>query len=415
MAGLRGIGLGVLSERNYRFFFAGHVTSKVGTSMTPVALTFAVLGTGGGAAEVGLVLMAETVPLVAFVLIGGVLGDRLPRKLVMISADVARCASQATLAVLLLTGRPHQWEFMTLAAVLGLGEGFFLPSLTGLIPEITSAERLQDANALRSVGVSGARIAGPALAGVIVAATNPGWAIAADAISYGVSVGCLAFLPSSVVARGGEQSFVRALRQGWGEFWSRRWLWVIVAQFTFLHVLVFAPFLVLGAVVAKEALGGAAAWGTILAAQGAGSVCGGLVMLRVRPARPLRLATIGTFGFAAPLVLLASQAPAGLVAVSAFAGGVGLGVFDTLWDTTLQREVPRAALARISSYDAFGSLVSLPVGYAIVGPVAGVIGVTATLWSAASWVVLTSAIVLCLPRVTQLRVTLAGARGGNGG
>jgi Na+/melibiose symporter-like transporter len=183
---------GALAERDFRLFFTGYLTSYFGSQMVPVAVTFAVLNSGGTAADVGYVLAAETVPLVVFLLVGGVIADRLPRRAVMIGADLLRTVSQGLLAALLLTGRPALWEFMVLLAVTGAGQAFFTPAMTGLIPQVVSAARLQQANALNGLSQSLGAVAGPAISGVLVAAVGPGWAVAADAATYLVSAYCLA-------------------------------------------------------------------------------------------------------------------------------------------------------------------------------------------------------------------------------
>ncbi|MDE3074218.1 MAG: MFS transporter [Chloroflexota bacterium] len=394
---------GVLRERNFRLFFAGYLTSIVGTGMVPVALTFAVLNQGGGASDVGYVLAAQTAPLVAFLLVGGVIADRVPRRAVMMTADLARCASEGVLAALLVTGHPPLWAFMGLAAVLGAGSAFYNPALTGLIPEISSSARLQDANALRNVAVSAGQVVGPVAAGLIVAVAGAGWAIAVDAATYAVSAACLSRLRVPLLQLGPPESFLAQLASGWREFRSRTWLWVIVTQFAFFHVIVYAPFIVLGAVTAKTALGGAAAWGTILAAQGIGSVVGALATLRMRPARPLVVGMMGTCGFAAPIALLAAKAPTSAIAVAGFVGGFGLAVFTTLWQTTIQREIPAPVLSRVSAYDWFGSVAFFPLGYAVAGPLAASLGIAPTLWLAAGWLVVSSGCVLAVPSVARLR------------
>ena len=273
--------------------------------MVPVALTFAVLQQGRSAEDVGYVLAAETVPLVILLLAGGVIADRLSRRAVMIGSDVARCASELLLAALLLTGSPALWVFMVLAGVIGAGQAFFNPALTGLLPFVVSPGRLQQANALRGVASSTAQIVGPAAAGLIVAAGGAGWAIAIDGATYAVSAVCLARLHLPAQAPPPRESFAAQLRTGWTEFRSRTWLWVIVVQFGLFDLLAYAPFMVLGAVIADRTLGGATAWGLILAAQGGGSIVGGLAILRARPRRPLVVATLGTFTFAGPVALLA--------------------------------------------------------------------------------------------------------------
>lgn len=157
---------GVLAEREFRLFFTGYTTSLVGAAMVPVALVFAVLEQGRSTADVGYVLAAETVPLVTLLLAGGVIADRLSRRTVMLGADLVRCVSELLLAALVLTGSPPLWVFMVLAGVIGAGQAFFNPALTGLLPLIASPGRLQQANALKSVATSTGQIVGPAAAGL---------------------------------------------------------------------------------------------------------------------------------------------------------------------------------------------------------------------------------------------------------
>ena len=394
---------GVLAERDFRLFFTGYLTSYFGSQLVPVAVTFAVLNNGGSAADVGYVLAAETVPLVVFLLVGGVIADRLPRRAVMIGADLLRTASQGALAGLLLTGHPALWQFMVLLAATGAGMAFFSPAMTGLIPQVVSAAGLQQANALNGLSQSLGTVAGPAVGGVLVAGVGPGWAVAADAVTYLVSAYCLARVSVPLVAAAGQATFLAQLRLGWREFRSRAWLWAIVVSAALWHLLAYAPFIVLGAVVAKADLGGARAWGAILAAQGVGAVVGGLVMLRLRPPRPLLTATLALFPYAVPMCLLAVRAPVVAVAAGSFAAGWGLSMFSVLWDTTMQREIPPAVLSRVSAYDWFGSVAFLPLGYAITGPLAGWLTITGTLWAAAGWTVVTTSLVLAVPSVWRLR------------
>jgi MFS family permease len=397
---------GVLGERDFRLFFTGYTTSLVGAAMVPVALTFAVLQEGRPASDVGYVLAAETVPLVALLLFGGVAADRLSRRTVMISADVVRCVSELLLAALVITGSPPLWVFMVLAGVIGAGQAFFNPALTGLLPLITSPGRLQQANALKGVASSTGQIAGPAAAGLIVAAGGAGWAIAIDGATYAVSALCLARLHLPIAPALARESLLGQLRTGWVEFRSRTWLWVIVTQFGLFHLLVYAPFMVLGAVVANTTLGGSTAWGFILTAQGAGAILGGIGVLRMHPRRPLVAATLGTFAFTGPVALLAARATTGAIVIAAVVSGVGIAVFGTLWDTTLQQHIPAAVLSRVSAYDWLGSVALIPLGYALAGPLASTLGVTGTLWLSAAWTVFGSATALAVPAVRRLRTPL---------
>jgi MFS family permease len=393
----------VLGERNFRLFFTAYVTSLVGSAMVPVALTFAVLDQGDGTAAVGYVLGAETVPLVALLLLGGVVADRIPRRASMIGADLARFASEGLLAVLLLTGSSPLWTVLVLAGVLGAGQAFFNPAMTGLMPEMVSAERLQSANALRGVATSAGQVLGPALAGIIVAVAGAGWAIAIDSATYAVSAACLLRLNIPSRAPATQSSILAQLAGGWHEFRSRTWLWAIVAQFATFNAICFAPFMVLGAVTAHDRLGGAEPWGIILAALGAGSILGGLVSIRMRARRPLVTGTLGAATFALPLALLALPAATALIAIAAGVAGVGLSIFSTLWETTLQREVPREVLSRVSAYDWFGSAAFVPLGYLIAAPVASLLGNRTTLFFATAWAAGSCAIVLTIPSVRHLR------------
>jgi MFS family permease len=391
-----------LREPNFRRFFIGQTTSLVGSAMSPLAITFAVLA-HGTSSDLGYVLAAGTAPLVVFLLVGGVVADRLGRRFVMLGADGIRFAAQAALAGWVLAGSTPLWGFVALASMVGVGTGLFSPAFTGLVPEVVSDSQLQAANALNGLAASGASILGPALAGVTVAVTSPGWAIAADAASFLVSIVFLARLRFGPRATRAPTSFVRELREGWDEFWARTWLWVIVVQFSLCNVFIAAPFYVLGAVVAKESLGGPGAWGAVLACQGGGAVLGGIAMLRYRPARPLLVATAVTYAWVLPLCALAFRLPLPLVAAGAVLGGFSLSTFGALWETTLQRNVPSQVLSRVSAYDWLGSLVLLPLGEAAVGPLARVIGSRATLVGAAALIVFAVTLVLLVPAVTGLR------------
>jgi MFS family permease len=397
--------LGALRERNFRLYFVGQLTSAIGTGMTSVALAFAVLASDRSATALGVVLAANAVPLAVFLLVGGVIADRLGRRRVMLASDLMRGAAQAGLGAWVLIGHPPLWGFVLLAAMVGTATAFFMPALTGLIPEVVSTGRLAQANALDGLSNSIGSIAGPALAGVLVAAASPGWAIIADALSYFASVTSLALLRMPPTKMEAATSFFSQLRQGWSEFWSRTWLWVIVVQWSIGNAVILGPFFVLGAVVADRYLGGSTAWGTILAAQGAGSVAGGIVLLRLEVRRPLFVGTLSSLVFPWSLLALAFRAPLAVIAAGSFAAGVALAVFGVLWNTTMQREVPSEVLSRVSSYDWFGSLVFLPLGFALAGPVSSAIGIRATFIGASIWCVVSALVVVAVPSVNGLVVT----------
>jgi predicted MFS family arabinose efflux permease len=401
--------LGVLRERNFRLFFTGYSTSLFGAAMVPLALTFAVLNQGYGASDVGYVLAAETVPLIVLLLVGGVVADRFPRRASMLGADLVRFGSEGLLAVLLFTGSPRLWVFLVLAAVLGAGQAFFNPAMTGLMPELVSSEHLQAANGLRGIASSAGQILGPSVAGIIVASGGAGWAIAIDSATYAVSAACLWHLVVPPRPASAPASVLSQLAHGWREFGSRTWLWMIVAWAATFNAISFAPFVVLGAVISHDHEGGAAAWGAILASFGAGSIVGGVIALRLRAHRPLVVATFGAAVFAIPVALIALSAPTALIAAAAGLAGIGLSIFGTLWETTLQREIPGDVLSRVSSYDWLGSIAFVPVGYVVAGSLASLLGARTTLLFAAAWALASCAAVLASRSVRGLTTSATSA------
>lgn len=207
-------------------------------------------------------------------------------------------------------------------------------------------------------------------------------------------------------------SFRADLAQGWGEFRARTWLWSIVGFYAIFHLIVLAPYMVLGAVIAKAHLGGPGAWGAILAATGAGGLASGLLMLRYRPSRPLLIAMVSPVTTIAPIVLLIFRAPVAVIALGGAVSGAGTSVFATLWDTTMQREIPPVSLSRVSAYDWFGSVAFFPLGYALVGVLSAALGVNGALWLAVGWLVAGTAAVLAFPDVRNLRVPAVVPPGG---
>jgi hypothetical protein len=394
--------LQVLREREYRLFFVGQAVSLLGDGMVNVALAFAVLDLTGSASALGLVLAARMLPLVGFLLAGGVMADRLPRRTVMIAADLVRVASQGAIAALLIAGVAEVWQLAALSAVTGSATAFFNPASTGLMPAVVSPERLQQANALRGLAMASGQIAGPALAGLLVAGAGAGWALAVDAGTFAVSVAFLLRLHVAPMERLVVRSVLADLREGWDTFRSYTWLWTFVAAAA-LGNFVNAASGVLGPLVAKESLGGAPAWALIVSALGVGSLAGGVLALHVRPRRPMLVATLPLFVFALPLAMLALALPAGWIALVSMFAGAGVMISNTVWETTLQQHVPAEALSRVSSYDWFGSLAFQPIGFAVWGPVAELAGVSTTLWVAFGLQISTVLVLLPVPSIRHLR------------
>jgi MFS family permease len=375
---------GALRHRAFRLLFAGQSISSFGDRLVPVALAFAVLDLTGSVTDLGIVLAAQTVPLVVFVLVGGVWSDRLSRRRVMLASDYLRAAAQGASAVLLLTGTAHISELAALQAVYGFAEAFFGPAAVAVVPETVDPASLQQANALLGLSSNLAAVLGPAVAGVIVATTRPGWALAIDAVTFLGSAACLMSMPAQLAGGSVPTTMLRDLRTGWQAFRSRAWLWITVLNFTLYIGFCFAPLQVLGPQVARLSLGGPGAWATISVALGVGAVAGGFIGLRWRPRYPLRIA-FSVFVITTPalIALIAAHAPLAVIAVVALFDGSAGTLFNTFWYTALQSDVPAGELSRVSSWDYLGSLALAPIGQAVSGPIALAIGLSTSLYGAA--------------------------------
>jgi MFS family permease len=362
--------------REFRLLFAGQTVSSFGDRLVMVAMPFAVLAIpGAGLSDVGLVLGSSALTLALFVLVGGVWADRLPRQLTMLGSDVIRAVAQAATAALLITDHAQVWHLIVLQMVYGAAEAFFRPAALGLVPQVVERDEIQSANALMSLSMNVGMVAGPAAAGLLVAAAGAGVALAVDAGSFLVSALALALLkPRPVVRTEDRTSFLSELAGGWREVTSRTWVWSLILSFTAYHFLVLPSLFVLGPAVAESDRGGAAAWGIISTGFGIGAVTGSLLALRWRPQRPgVVVATALCLG-ATQCSIVVSPLSTPVVALLEALTGVGVVVCFTVWETALQERIPEAAQSRVSSFDYLGSLTLMPLGYLVVGPAAELLG-----------------------------------------
>jgi MFS family permease len=403
MRGLTGR-FAALRERNFRNLFLGQSVSVIGDGITPVAITFAVLDLTGSATDLGLVLAAQSVPLAALALVGGVWADRLRRERVMLVSDIVRACVQATVAALLLTGSAQIWQLMVLLAIYGTAEAFFRPAWGGLLPQLVPMQRLQEANALMGISDNFGWLVGPAIAGTLIAVLGSGGAIAIDAGTFVVS----AIFLSTIVAppiehRYAPAPFFAELRQGWYEVKSRRWLWVMLLRTSLVLFAAIAPFQILGPLILREHGQGAAAWGFIMAIFSAGMIAGGAFAMRYHPRRPMVVvAFTGASGCLSPLALaMGGYVPALMVTESIH--GVAVGILVAVWNTTVQSQIPKDAVARVTAWDWMSSLALWPVGLAISGPMVAALGFTTAAWLSGTVGLAASLWVLGVKDVWRLR------------
>jgi MFS family permease len=390
-------------ERQFRLLFLGQALSVVGDRMTAVVLPFAVLSIGGGATDVGLVAAAGFLPFIFLGLVGGVIADRLERRRILISSDLVRLVTQATAGVLLVSGSAQVWHLAALAAVFGAADSFFSPAFTGLMPlTIAEPHHLQQANALRGMSYSTGSIVGPVLGGLLVATAGEGGALLVDAGTFGISVLCLLMLQPRTVQRGDPEPFAADLKGGWREVRARSWVWTFLLAVIVYHVIVLPSIWVLGPVLMKDELDGATSWAILVTAFGLGSIVADFLLLKWRPRFALRAAALALMAASCQAVIIGSGLPILAIAAVEFFAAIGVSVFFTLWETSLQEHIPEDSLSRVSSYDYVASAGVMPLGTIAAGPVSEAVGIHETLAGMSIIGVLAAILCVSVPAVRNL-------------
>ena len=399
---------GPLRDPRFRLLFIGQSCSAAGSALVPVALAFAVLDAGGGPGLLGLVLAASRVPLAAFTVAGGVVGDRLPRQAVMLVSDGARALTQGLTAALLASGHASIAAIAVLQAAHSTAAAFFNPAATGLTPQTVGPQHLQDANALLGLARSTTAIGGQVVAGVLVAAFGSAAVFAVDAATYLVSAASLAMLrPQGAAVTRAVSSVRHDLVNGWRAFRSETWIAAGSLHIALLNAFVLAPFFVLGPVISARWLGGPAAWGAVAAGFASGMAFGGMLAMRTRAERPLVMAFGAILLLVPQFVLLAVHAPVALVVLAAVLAGGQSTFFTTLWTTTLQTRVPAHAISRVDALSSVTMLVLAPIAFALVGPATAITGISDVLLFGAAWTLISTTVVLSLGSVRRLAVAAA--------
>jgi predicted MFS family arabinose efflux permease len=392
----------VLAIRDFRLLLADRLLAPFSVGFSMVGVSFAVLKVTGSTADLSYVLAAQAAPMLVFSLLSGVFADRFRPQRVIIAGNLAVVAGEGIFGLLMLTtGHPPVWAMVSLEAVNGIGGAVFYPASQALLPQLVPEALLQEGSSISRLAMNLGQMTGAAAAGVVVAVAGPGLALTLCAI------GMTGTVPMMLAVKGGRGAAARPagggpgmlaeLREGWTEFRQHTWLWATVIQFCLVMMAFNGAVLVLGPVVARAHLGGPAAWGAISASDALGLIAGGLVSLRYIPRRPM-LFVVLTGGFIAlsPLAL-ALVLPLPVICACAFAVGLACEVMMVQWTVAMATRIPSDKLARVSSYDAMGSLAAMPAGALAAGPLAARIGVSATQFAAAGVIVVSSALTL-IPR-----------------
>jgi MFS family permease len=390
--------------RDGRLLLAGFTISSVGDGLLPMAIVFAVLGLGGSPVDLAVVLFAGEIPLVLFGLLGGVWSDRVTRRDLLVGAQLVRGASQATLAVLLLTGRAELWMIAVLAGVSGTLAAVSNPAAAGLVPEVVPEQALRHANGWLHTAGNLSYLVGAPLASLLVTVADPGVVVAVDAASFLLAAACGAALRGHTRRRAqAGASILGDLRTGWREVRKRRWLLTEMLRSAFDFPLMVAPIMLLGPVIALERLGGPLSWAAITSAFFCGSLIGVQLAKRHAPSRPMLLCTALMYvGVLTPL-LLGFTSWTVLIAAVELVKGVGVGFFGATWATLLQRHVPDAVRSRVAAWDFTLTSGLTPFGYLIAAQLAGLMGATATLALGAAWIVVSVSAALSVRELREFR------------
>jgi len=367
--------LRVLRHPNFRYLFLGQTASAVGDRVVVVALALFITQRTGSPTDLGLVLGAQTLPLVTLLLIGDVWADRLPRHRIMVATDLTRAALHTVVAILIFAGTIQVWQLIVIEALFGAAQAFFQPAYSGLLPQTVPEELIQDARALTESTANLAFLIGPVLATALVLGIGAGEAFAFDAATFVLSAVLLTRVRPRPRGEAPEaESVLHELRAGWREVRSRTWVWVTIAVFSGAVLCVYAQWNALAPVIARDVYGGTGVFGLLEAVAGVGAVCGGLLGISWRPARPLFAGMLLVLAWPVQDGVFALGAPLALVVVCAFATGFGFSLLMIWWETALARHIPAGALSRVSAWDWMGSLALLPLGFLLAGPLAAAFG-----------------------------------------
>ena len=393
--------LSVLRFRDFRLLWLSQAASVMGDALILVAIGLFVTRLTGNAGDVGLVLTSYSLPLVLWLLIGGVVADRLPRQQVMVVSDAVRGTLHALLAVLIATGAVQIWQMMVIGVLFGTAEAFFRPAYTGLVPQTVPEDQIQRAQALGGLSVELATFLSPAIATALVLSVGGAAAFGLDALTFAVSAIILSRVRGRQRGTPSERTtVVTELREGWSAVRERTWVGGTIAAFSGSLLLGLAPFVVLGASVSTSVYGTSAVYGWASAAWGAGTMTGALAGSAWRPARPMLTGTLACIPWPALVVVFALGPPLGVLYAVAAGGGVGIGLFTVWWETALAERIPPHLLSRVSAWDWMGSLALLPLGYLLAGPVAEQVGAVRTMVVGGLLAVVSMALGL-LPRSTR--------------
>jgi MFS family permease len=378
--------------------------SNFGNGLSPIALAYGVLSIpGADGSDLSIVMAARFVPLIAFMLFGGVLGDRFKRNRIVGIVDIIGSFFAAVSAISFIAGFPSIWLLALMGALFGILNALWWPAMSGVLPEILPKEKLQHGNAVIGLMTNIGFIAGTLVGGIVVTNYGSGWALLTDAITFLIAGILVLKIDLPVMPTRANNSVLRDLKLGWIEFSSRSWVVSIVIAFAAINACFESVLQVLGPLAFDKEGAGPKYWSYNLAALTVGMMVGGITALKVKFSRPLVISMVLISSSAIWDFAIALDLPILYSVLAASLAGFALEIFFVNWNTTMQKHIPEESFSRVTSYDAFGSYGIAPLGILLAGPIVAVIGISNALWITGSLTLSVALLSLLVKSIRELR------------
>ena len=378
--------------------------SNFGNGLSPIALAYGVLSIpGADGSDLSLVMAARFFPLIAFMLFGGVIGDRFKRNRIVGIVDIIGSFFAAVSAISFIAGFPSVWLLALMGGLFGILNALWWPAMSGVLPAILPREKWQHGNAVIGLMTNIGFISGTLVGGVVVTLYGSGWALLTDAITFFIAGILVLKIDLPAMPPRDKNSVFRDLKIGWVEFSSRSWVVATVVTLAAITACFESMLQVLGPLAFDKGDSGPRNWSYNLAALTVGMMIGGGVALKVKFARPLAIsmalmATSALWDFA-----IALELPLIFPIIGALFSGFALEIFMVNWNTSMQKHIPEESFSRVASYDAFGSFGIAPLGIVIAGPIAATIGISNALWWTGGITCVAALLSLFVKSVRELR------------
>jgi MFS family permease len=378
--------------------------SNVGNGVSPIALAYGVLSLPNATGrDLSIVMAARFVPLLAFMLFGGVIADRFQRNRLVGGSDMLGSFLAAVSAISLIAGFSSTWLLALMGGLFGILNAIWWPAMSGVLPEILPKEKLQEGNAVIGLLTNFGYIIGTLGGGILVSSVGAGWGLLVDAISFFIAGVIVWNLPILGKLKEKSPGIIHDLVVGWKEFISRSWVVAMVLTFALINMAFESMLSVLGPLNFSDPTTGPKQWSYNLAGLSVGMLLGGIWVLKIKIARPLYLAMVLIALSAVWDYALAFDLPMAFSVLAAVFSGISLEIFMVTWNTSLQSHVPEESYSRVSSYDTLGSFGIAPLGIVIAGPLAMHFGVNTILFITGTTTLIASIASLLVPSVRNLR------------